>query len=411
MQIFNQSVFEKWPLEDKSIQALITSPPYWSLRKYNIPDITIGGDKDCVHEWGDAVMGGKRKWTQGDKPSAKSMVAINYTKDEQRPNIDTHTCLACGAWKGQYGLEPTFKQYLKHSMLWMKEAIRVVKDDGIIFVNLADSYSGSNGSGGDYNNGGLREGQPKTKQNKQNYPSKSKCLIPERFAIMCVDELNLICRNHIVWFKTNGMPESVTDRFSKKWESIFMLTKKPDYYFDLDGVREAHKDVSIERLKRAVSNSNKWVNGADGQTRHGLSQPRPNLNKIAREEDEAEIKEHVSNSLAIYKERVGSMQTTKFKGGDYMCAELNPLGKNPGDVFQIPTQPSSEKHFAMWPEKLVERMILCSTKKGDTVLDCFAGSCTTGRVAVKHQRQFKGIDLGYIEMQEIRSKNIQVNLI
>jgi len=169
--------------------------------------------------------------------------------------------------------------------------------------------------------------------------------------------------------KPNAMPESVTDRFSKKWESIFMLTKKPDYYFDLDGVREAHQQNSIERSKRGCSGQHKYSMG-------------DSLTPVA-----------------------GINKAKDIKGG------LHINGKNPGDVFQIPTQPSSEKHFAMWPEKLVERMILCSTRKGDTVLDCFAGSCTTGRVAVKHQRQFVGIDLGYSEMQDRRSKNIQVNLI
>ena len=94
-----------------------------------------------------------------------------------------------------------------------------------------------------------------------------------------------------------------------------------------------------------------------------------------------------------------------------MCAKLNPLGKNPGDVWNIPTSPSSEKHFAMWPEKLVERMILCSTKAGDTILDCFCGSATTLRVAEKLNRQSIGIDMGYVDIQHRRLKNIQKELI
>lgn len=422
MKIFEQSVFEKWPIEDKSVQALIASPPYWSLRKYDIPDIIIGGDKDCVHKWGEATTCryGNNSMVGRVPGSKDGMFCVPKFKDtgmKQGIYPVGNFCRNCGAWKGQYGLEPTFKLYLEHSMLWMKEAVRVVKDDGIIFVNLADSYSTKSGgmAEGKYGKLGnnLEQGVGKINQpNLKDYPQKSKCLIPERFAIMCVDELNLILRNHIVWFKPNGMPESVTDRFSKKWESIFMLTKKPDYYFDLDSVREEHKQVSIERLSRAVSNNNKWVNGADGQTKHNLSQPRPNIKHLAR--DEAEIDNQSTGGQIygkLYKDRIGSMQSTEFQGGDYMCAKLNPLGKNPGDVFHIPTSPSSEKHFAMWPEKLVERMILCSTKKGDTVLDCFAGSATTGKVAIKHQRNFLGIDLGYSSMQSRRSKNIQVNLI
>ena len=399
--IYHQSVFDTWPIADKSVQALITSPPYWSLRKYDIPDIIIGGDKDCVHEWGEEIEVNKQ---HRGKVSAT-------LKDAADISSSSYSC-SCHVWQGQYGLEPDYKLYLAHSKLWMKEAIRVVKDDGIIFVNLADSFFASKAfSSSDNKYKAMNKNEPCIKR-LDNYPSKSKCLIPERFAIMAVDELGLILRNHIVWFKPNAMPESVTDRFSKKWESVFMFTKKPDYYFDLNSIREPHQQVSIDRLDRAVSNNNKWVNGADGQTKHNLSQPRPNIKHLAR--DKADIDNQSTGGQVagkLYKDRIGSIQATEFQGGDYMCAKLNPLGKNPGDVWNIPTSPSSEKHFAMWPEKLVERMILCSTKAGDTILDCFCGSATTLRVAEKLNRQSIGIDMGYVDIQHRRLKNIQKELI
>lgn len=288
-----------------------------------------------------------------------------------------------GDWKGQYGLEPTPQMYVEHTLLWAKEAWRVLRNDGIMFLNLADSYAGSGGAGGDYNTGGLREGQTKYKQSKIDYPSKCQLLIPERVSIALVDA-GWIRRNFIVWYKINAMPESVTDRFSKKWEPIFMFTKQEKYYFDLNSIREPHKEVSIERLKRAIGNNNKWVNGASGQLKHGLSQPRPN-----------------------YKDRIGSMQSTEFNGSDYLVGKLNPLGKNPGDVWVIPTQPSSEKHFAMWPERLVERMVKCSTKAGDIVLDPFCGSGSTLKVAEQLHRKGIGIDLGYHEISKRRTSKIQ----
>ena len=273
--------------------------------------------------------------------------------------------------------------YVEHTLLWAKEAWRVLRNDGIMFLNLADSYAGSGGAGGDYNTGGLREGQTKYKQSKIDYPSKCQLLIPERVSIALVDA-GWIRRNFIVWYKINAMPESVTDRFSKKWEPIFMFTKQEKYYFDLNSIREPHKEVSIERLKRAIGNNNKWVNGASGQLKHGLSQPRPN-----------------------YKDRIGSMQSTEFNGSDYLVGKLNPLGKNPGDVWVIPTQPSSEKHFAMWPERLVERMVKCSTKAGDIVLDPFCGSGSTLKVAEQLHRKGIGIDLGYHEISKRRTSKIQ----
>ena len=90
---------------------------------------------------------------------------------------------------------------------------------------------------------------------------------------------------------------------------------------------------------------------------------------------------------------------------------LNPHGKNPGDIRSIATQPSSEKHFAMWPEKLVERMVLCSTKKGDTVLDPFCGSAITLKSAEELNREGVGLDLGYKDVQSRRLSQIQKRLL
>ena len=101
-----------------------------------------------------------------------------------------------------------------------------------------------------------------------------------------------------------------------------------------------------------------------------------------------------------------SVQGIKCRYGEWLIK-----GKNPGDVWQINTQPSSEKHYAMWPEKLVERMLLCSTKENDIILDPFAGSGTTLKVAVQNRRKAVGIDLGYSDIQERKLKDIQIKML
>jgi DNA modification methylase len=143
------------PIQDKSVQSIITSPPYWGLREYNIHDV----------EWPDG-------------------------------------------WRGQLGNEPTPKLYISHLMLVMAECWRVLRDDGVCFVNLGDTYGGS-GQGG-YGNwwkhlpaGAL----PRTARRSKIKP-KSMCLIPERFAIGCF-ESGWIIRNSIIWHKPNGIPSSV----------------------------------------------------------------------------------------------------------------------------------------------------------------------------------------------------------
>ena len=175
-------------------------------------------------------------------------------------------------YEGQWGLEPTYQEYLEHLWEMMDEIYRVLKPTGTCWINLGDSYSGSGGSGGDYNVGGLREGQNKVHPPKNQIKNKCLMLIPHRFAIGCIDR-GWIMRNDIIWAKRNGMPESVTDRFSKKHEYIFFMTKNEKYYFDLDSVRDKVKLSSLERYQYAFKgNKNgeeiEWMGYNEGDKTH-----------------------------------------------------------------------------------------------------------------------------------------------
>lgn len=354
--IYHQSVFKQWPIEDKSVQAIITSPPYWGLRKYDIPDIVIGGNHECQHDWSEHFTPPKGGKSHPDRPSAVGANRAMSEMDIRGVGIKSNFC-RCGAWQGQYGLEPDFKDYIAHTVLWVKEAIRVLKDDGVFFLNIGDTYGTVSG-----NMGGSMTESKITNLNsidvKQSNIGRHKCklLIPHRVAIAICDELGLILRNDIVWHKPNAMPESATDRFSKKFESIFMFSKKSKYYFDLEAVRE------------------KIVN--PGKPRAFAKKGNEDRNDTGRIYDPSLL-----------------------------------TGKNPGDMWSVNTQPSPEKHYAMWPQKLVERMVRCSTKPDDIVLDPFCGSGTTLRVAEQLNREGMGIDLGYEEIQERRLSGIQRELI
>lgn len=306
------------PLKARSIQAVITSPPYRLLRKYDIPDITIDG------------------------------------------------------WTGQFGLEPTVKLYIEHLMLFMEQCWKVLKNDGICWINIGDTYSGSwqnyNGKARGKNKKGI-EFKPPCRSGKL----KSLCLVPERFVIACQDA-GWIIRNVIIWHKPNCIPESVQDRFARKFEYVYMLTKEKSYYFDLDAVREK---INIPDPPRKLSNKSKskWTN-VPGQHTHGFM-------------------------------RNGGHQGYYDKEGNLL---VNPKGKNPGDIWKISAQPTRHKHYASFPEKLVERMLLCSTRAGDIVLDPFGGSGTTGRVAIKLGRKPVLLDLGYHHLQKERTNNVQIGM-
>jgi len=297
MTIYHQSTFDHWPFFDQSVQAIITSPPYWSLRRYDIPDIDING------------------------------------------------------WTGQYGAEPDFHLYIEHTMLWLQEAWRVLRDDGILFINIADTYySGSTpGWQGKQLYLGDMPGQAKI----AGYRRKSLCAIPERLTIAMIDSW-WIFRNRIVWHKNNCLPESVKDRFSRRHEHILMFTKSSRYNFHLDPIRVKFKYP--ERKYNQKTDHHK-SNLLDNRITQGLHDGRKHYGDPSK-------------------------------------------GKNPGDVWSINNQPRKDHHFAMFPDKLVERLILCSTEPGDIVLDPFVGSGTTVDVAEKLGRIGHGIDLGYKEIQE-----------
>lgn len=179
-------------------------------------------------------------------------------------------------YEGQWGLEPTYKGYLEHLWEMMDEIYRVLKPTGTCWINLGDTYGGGNsGKGGD--TGKHKNENPNIQGTKfENGVKKplNKCLllIPHRFAIGCI-ERGWIVRNDIIWAKRNGMPESITDRFSKKHEYIFFMTKNEKYYFDLDSVRDKVKASSLERYQYAFSgNKNgeerQWMGYNEGDKTH-----------------------------------------------------------------------------------------------------------------------------------------------
>ena len=219
-------------------------------------------------------------------------------------------------------------------------------------------------------------------------PDKCKLLIPHRIAIALIDE-GWTLRNDIIWFKGNAMPESCGDRFSKKFEYIFMFVKQSKYYFDLDSVKVPSKTFGYDKRESSL------IRGREKNYNLKIDEmDMPGRSKIVKDRNTKINKETAEEVGGIYSGNQPEWQPT--------C--------NPGDVWEINTQPSSEAHFAMWPEKLCERMILCSTKKGDTVLDPFAGSGTTLKVAEELGRKGLGIDLGYKEIQTRRLSKIQKRL-
>jgi hypothetical protein len=138
--------------------------------------------------------------------------------------------------------------------------VRVLKPTGSLWVNLGDKYSGAGRGNNDSDRltnpratriARLRASNQRQHVGLETTPAKSLLGMPWRYALRCIDELGLILRAEVVWAKTAGMPESVTDRVRRCHEQWFHFTLQPQYYSALDRIREPHSATSIARAGRA----------------------------------------------------------------------------------------------------------------------------------------------------------------
>lgn len=250
---------------------------------------------------------------------------------------------------GQIGLEATPEAYTVAIVEVFREVRRVLTADGTLWLNLGDSYSRQGGATDNKNpNRELAhmEGTQRRAMNKpaEGYKPKDLVGIPWMVAFALRAD-GWYLRSDIIWSKPNPMPESVTDRPTKAHEYLFLMAKSERYYYD----HEAVKETAISTAPAG--------NGFSG--RQGGS------------------------------DRVGPLS-----GGTGTAERWEPGGKrNKRSVWEVATQPFSGAHFATFPPKLIEPCILAGDRTGDTILDPFNGSGTTGIVALKHDRHYIGMEL------------------
>ena len=247
-------------LPDCSVQCVVTSPPYWGLRDYGMP--------------------------------------------------------------GQIGLERTPEEYVSRLVEVFREVRRVLRGDGTLWLNLGDSYNGSGGAGGDYDPGGLKEGQPKFPGRRApSLKPKDLAGIPWRVALALQAD-GWYLRSDIIWHKPNPMPENVRDRPTKSHEYVFLLAKRARYFYDCDAVREKAKYA--------------------GKKGHG--------------------------------DYTAKVDETGFAVPDFLAIKEHyyPSHRNRRTVWEIPTQQTPEAHFATFPEALVEPCIKAGTSERGACPKCGA---------------------------------------
>ena len=345
IKLYNKDCRSMTELPDESVQMVCTSPPYWGLRKYSdVPDLIWGGDKDCEHRWGDIKVIGR-----GTPGNMSTLVGTQTAGLAKEANEKGQYCQLCGAWKGSYGLEPMIEMYIDHTLEILREIRRVLRKDGVVFWNIGDSYNSKEPSNGRSFRRDRAKVFPSIGRGKRiprgtgqwgggnnyspNLKPKDLCLIPFRVAIAAQED-GWWVRSDIIWSKPNPMPESVTDRPTNSHEYILMLTKASKYYWDADAVREPLPESSIRRYEHAVKTNERF-----DPTRHkntaGVQSPMEVLTRAA------------ANVLASG-------------------------GRNIRSVWEFPTQPYPEAHFAVFPEKLPEICIKAATPEVGCCSKCGA---------------------------------------
>ena len=251
-------------------------------------------------------------------------------------------------YAGQIGDEPTPAEFVDALIAATAEMVRVLKPSGSIWVNLGDKYAGSNGQPGGSGSSTLvgttshTRGMAASKKPATGAPTKSLIGIPWRYAIRCIDDLGLILRAEVIWSKPNGLPESVTDRVRRSHEQWFHFTREPRYFSAVDEIRERYDAPNARRTLGNVD---------PGRGDHG------NPTK-----------------------RMDAAQT------------MNPLGKLPGSVWTIPTEPLHVPeslgidHFAAFPTEWPRRIIQGWSPSG-ICTECGEGRRPVSEVAEMRPRE------------------------
>lgn len=253
---------------------------------------------------------------------------------------------------GQIGLEETPEQYIEAMVEVFKCVKDILTDDGVLWLNIGDSYNGSGGQGTKPNIMSQEAAKERGgKPIKVNYLKPKDLIgIPWMLAFALRAD-GWYLRQDIIWHKPNPMPESVTDRCTKAHEYIFLLSKSQKYFYDNEAIKVPVKEDWGTRDR---------TNGKYHNEGTGL-QPHSGLEK------------------------------------SYEMA-------NKRSVWSVNTKPYAGAHFAVFPEELIEPCVLAGSRVGDIVLDPFMGSGTSAQVAQKLGRKFLGceLNLNYKKLQDKR---------
>lgn len=391
------------PLKDESIHTVVTSPPYWLKRIYSgLPETIWGGRPTCEHVFNETYLG--------------------------------KLCV-CGAWKGCLGNEPSPDLFIRHLVSVMDEVWRVLRPDGVCWLNLGDTYSSHTvGKAGwkpkaesVWVSRGRQDAADAQKIKKIGVKDKDLALIPFRFALamqghavipaknigtlagllgtaaekqdwqMVENVKNILAgwsalahldgkwvRSVVIWHKLNAWAESVKDRPGDTFEYVFLLTKQKKYFFNFDAVRVPHAPISKKRTQYRVAKF------GSAERQDGNFKP-PNKGGRTRKID--------LNLDGAGLRNVWTFAQTSSDVDEIHTADYPPALVSRCIASGCPERCCDSCGAGLLPSKKTRWKATCSCegavegKRKAVVLDPFSGTGTTAQVAARGNRLSIGLEL------------------
>lgn len=429
-------------LPENSVQCVVTSPPYWALRRYDIPDIVWDGDPACDHEWAAFV----RKGVDGGPSAKQESNAGSRVPDQQQQQ--QQQCIKCAAWVGQLGQEPTPEMFIQHMTDIFREVRRVLRPDGTCWLNMGDCYA-ANRSYQVPDNKHVDVGNSGAMRVPEGLKPKDLVGIPWMLAFaLRADGWYLRAEN--IWAKGisfcesyagSVMPESVTDRPTRSHEHVFLLTKSERYFYDHEAVKEDGVYPAGTRAAKGSGTREGNRRAPKKQDGHGRRHDGFNDRYFAPDDDGYATYDGKRNMRTVWAIGVEPFNEAHFatfppdlvdpclkagtsqKGACAACGapwrrlvDYEPMPDEIKAQFEAARSRTGEDHGRddgfttrrpnFTRKRIGERWEPTCSCGADVVpchvLDPFAGSGTVGVACERRLLRFTGIDLGYHEMSARR---------
>lgn len=377
-------------LPDGCVHTIITSPPYWGLRNYQIPAGVWGGDPGCQHEWGRQETGSYQP-VDRRRPNKRIKSARAQSSDAGQ------FCTKCSAWHGTFGNEPTLELYIAHTLDILRECYRVLRDDGTLWWNIGDAFTRDDKYGGQTggNHGHyLPMEQRMRAKRKSGQKNLSKLMIPHRVAL-AASQAGWIVRQDVVWHKLSPMPESVQ---ASRW----VICQHPT----------GQRDEDERPIMRPCEGCSRCIDFEGRRVRLQLGAWRPTtahefIFQMVKGEgyfgDAEAVKEPTSggaHSRGKGRSPKGESVDAKNRGRDtpkqhsqfHRDVSGEVTHRNPRSFWSLSTEPLKEKHFAAFPSFLPRRCILASTSGLGVCPVCganYAPVIERERVPTRHGKRSK----------------------